>query len=127
MPLRIAIGSGRCADGVKSGDPNVRELCQCLTAKLATLQVEPAERLRSLEPTNAEHVRLSDREGILQTYRDDLGDGSCLIVIQGFVASWRFPRYFGGAGVGHMYAEGVVVSTGGTVVPADEKYLWEFR
>jgi len=41
--------------------------------------------------------------------------------------SWRFPRYFGPAGVGFMVAEGLVLNQIGTVAAAADDLLWEFR
>jgi hypothetical protein len=127
MPIRIAIGSGRCADGAKSGDASIRELCARLTERIAALRNQPATRLRELAPVNVEREKLGDREAVLTTYRDELGDGSIVVAVQGFVPSWRFPRYFGGAGIGHMYAEGLVASGDGVVSPANEQLLWQFR
>lgn len=124
---RIAIGSGRCADGARSGDASVRELCARLTERIAALRTQPAARLRELAPVNVEREKLGEREAVLITYRDELAGGSFLVAVQGFVPSWRFPKYFGGAGIGHMYAEGLVVSSEGVVSLANEQLLWQFR
>ena len=127
MAFRIAIGSCRCADGITSRNPLVRELCSRLLGRL--------ERLRSLDPEMLARLPtlLSDRERIdgrvvrFSTYRDKLESGDALIVVQGFLRSWRLPTYIGSAGVGYMYAEGILLEADGRITNPDEQLLWFYR
>jgi hypothetical protein len=71
--------------------------------------------------------RIEGRVVTFNTYRDKLESGDALIVVQGFLRSWRFPTYVGSAGVGYMYAEGILLSANGFITNPDEQLLWLFR
>ena len=123
MTFRIAIGSCRCADGVVSRNSFRRELCSRILARLDRLRSLTPEALASLPASSSEVERIGSRMATLTTYRDKLETGDSLVVVQGFLRSWRFPTYIGSAGVGYMYAEGVLVGPDGRVRDADEELL----
>lgn len=127
MGLRIAIGSCRCIDGLKSSNPKVTELCSRILARLDRLYVLPSDLLIALPETTTETERIGEQTVVLNTYCDKLETGGTLIVVQGFLPSWRFPKYFGPAGMGHMFAEGVLVTPNGQVTEPDEELLWFYR
>ena len=127
MGLRIAIGSCRCADGITSRNPLVRELCSRLVVRLERLRSLGSERLARLPALSTDKERIEGRVVRFNTYRDKLESGDALIVVQGFLRSWRFPTYIGSAGVGYMYAEGILLSANGLITNPDEQLLWLFR
>jgi hypothetical protein len=127
MPFRIAIGSCRCADGVQSRNPLVRELCSRIVTCLEQLRSSAPEVLGNLPGSSTNLERISGRQATLTTYRDTLQSGDALIVVQGFLRSWRFPTYIGSAGVGYMYAEGILVGANGQITEPDEELVWPFR
>ena len=127
MGLRIAIGSGRCSDLARSRNPNLREMCKRLLSRIEHLQALPPEALRSLPPCTSEHERIGSQVLSFNTYREHATSGDCLLVVQGFLPSWRFPHYFGPAGVGFIAAEGLVLSQAGALGNAPDALLWEFR
>jgi len=71
--------------------------------------------------------RIEGRQATLSTYHEKLETGDALIVVQGFMHSWRSPTYFGAAGVGYMYAEGIMLGPDGYLRELDEDSLWSFR
>ena len=127
MGLRLAVGSCRCADGALNKDSRVRELCSRIVARISVIRTLSPEYLVVIPMLRSEEERIEGSPVHLNTYRDQLPGGEHLIVVQGFLPSWRFPNYIGTSGVGHMYAEGVVVAPTGQVREAEEDYLWEFR
>ena len=127
MGFRIAIGSSRCADGIASRNPLRRELCARILARLDRLRLLTPEALAGLPALANDVERIEGRQVTLSTYQEKLKTGDALIVVQGFLHSWRFPTYFGAAGVGYMYAEGFMLDSDGRVRDPDEDLLWVFR
>ena len=127
MTFRIAIGSCRCADGITSRNTLVRELCSRLAGRLERLRSLGPEMLAKLPPVLTDRERINNRVVRFNTYRDKLESDDALIVVQGFLHSWRFPTYIGSAGVGYMYAEGILLRADGRVIEPDEQLLWFYR
>ena len=126
MGLRIAIGSGKCADHEHSRDPVVRGLCQELLSRLAQLQALTPEQLSRLPSESHELVQVGSQDASFSTYRDPIEAGGEIVVVQGFLPSWRHARYFGAAGVGLMLAEGFLLQPGGPIIAPDD-LLWGYR
>ncbi len=127
MGFRIAIGSGRCADGIASRNSLRRELCARILARLDRLRLLTPDALAGLPAFANDVERIEGRPVTLSTYQDKLETGDALIVVQGFLHSWRSPTYFGAAGVGYMYAEGIMLGPDGRLREPDEDSLWPFR
>ena len=127
MPFRLAIGSCGCAQGSQSRNVVVRELCSRVLARLERLRSFAPQALLNLPPLSTELERIHGRTARLHTYRQNLGSEKALIVVQVFLPSWRFPNYIGSGGVGHLYAEGIVVTGDGGISEAENKLLWAFR
>lgn len=123
----MAFGEGSCASGAKSRDARVRELCGRIKARVAALRIRPAEHLRLLPESSTEKERIDGRLIILNTYADPTPSGELIVVVQGFLPTWRFPNYIGIAGIGRMYAEGLVVSPQGGVRDAEGQDMWGYR
>ena len=127
MTFRIAIGSCRCVDGIASRNLLRRELCSRILARLDRLRSLTPGALADLPASSSDSERIDSQIATLNTYRDKLESGDALIVAQGFLRSWRFPTYIGFAGVGYMYAEGIVVGFDGRIREPEEDLLWLFR
>jgi hypothetical protein len=125
--LRIAIGACSCASHAHTRNPLLRELCRRILARLSALNAQSPETLSALPPSRQEFERIDSKDVWLATYRESLTPESNLVVVQGFLPSWRFPRYFGPAGVGHMVADGIVSCAGKPNKAAQDALLWEFR
>jgi hypothetical protein len=83
--------------------------------------------LLALPHSTVDLERIDGRTATLTTYRDELDAGDSLIVVQGFLRSWRFPSYIGSVGIGYMYAEGFIVGDSGGIREANEDLVWPFR
>ena len=127
MTFRVAIGSCRGADGVASRNSLRRELCSRILGRLDRLRSLTPDALASLPASSSDAERIDGRIATLNTYRDKLESGDALIIVQGFLGSWRFPTYIGSAGVGYMDAEGIVVGADGRIREPEEDLLWPFR
>src|SRR5688572_6054418 len=127
MSFRVAIGSCRCADGIKSPNSMVRDLCSRIVARLERLRSLSPDVLTALPAVTSDSEHIDARVLRLNTYRETLESGDTLVVVQGFLRSWRWPTYIGAAGVGYMYAEGILVGVDGNVRDPDEALLWMFR
>jgi hypothetical protein len=125
--MRIAIGSGKCSDLLGSRNPRLCELCSRILSRVERLGALSPSALTSLPESSSELERINSQVVSFTTYRETTESGDCLLVVQGFLPSWRFPRYFGPAGIGFMAAEGLVLNGAGTVALASDDLLWEFR
>ncbi|MFC7301100.1 hypothetical protein [Cognatiluteimonas weifangensis] len=125
--MRIAIGSGKCSDLSRSRNPKLRELCSRILSRVERLGALPLSALMSLPESSSELERINSQVVSFTTYREVTESGDCLLVVQGFLPSWQFPRYFGPAGIGFMVAEGLVLNQVGTLTLAPDDLLWEFR
>lgn len=105
----------------------MRELCTRLTVRLARLKALPPRVLATLPRIATDVERIGRRTVAIHTYRDTLETGDTLIVVQGFMRSWRFPNCIGAAGIGHMFAEGIMVRLDDTMCDAPDALLWAFR
>ena len=83
--------------------------------------------LAALPATRFESERIESRAVSFVTSREELPSQGTLVVVQGFLPSWRFPCYFGPAGIGFMVAEGLVSCVGKPHASAPDKLLWEYR
>ncbi len=127
MGFRLAFGDGCCSSGARSTDQNVRELCARIVARREALRSRPSEQLRSLPECQTERERVNGRLVVLNTYAARVPSGELLLVVQGFLPTWRFPNYIGVTRIGRMYAEGLVVATDGSVRDAEDDYMWGYR
>jgi hypothetical protein len=127
VSFRIAIGGCSCADGLKSRDPRKRELCARILQRIERLKFLTIDGLAALPSTQSESERIDGRHVALTTFLERLSSGAIIIIVQGFLPSWRFPTYVGTRGVGHIVAEGLVIDPSGAIHDADDQLLWEFR
>ncbi|MCA9233129.1 MAG: hypothetical protein KDA57_20955, partial [Planctomycetales bacterium] len=104
-----------------------RELCNRIIARMSALSALPGEELRRLPAETHEYERIDSRRVSFATYRSMQSKEAALVVVQGFLPSWRFPRYFGPLGVGFIVAEGLLVSDANQHVPATDDLLWDYR
>jgi hypothetical protein len=125
--MRVAIGTGKCSDLSRSRSPRLRELCSRILSRVERLGALSPSALMSLPESSFELERISSQVVSFTTYREATESGDCLLVVQGFLPSRRFPRYFGTSGIGFMVAEGLVLNRAGTVALAPDDLLWEFR
>jgi hypothetical protein len=114
MAIRIAIGSGQCASGLKSRNKTLRKLCGRVLDRLDGLRALSAEQLRDL-PESTELEWLEQKRVLINIFRESQQDSVVLVVVQGFFPTWWLPTYISADGVGHIFAEGVVVTPDGRV------------
>ena len=126
MGIRLAIGTGKCADYSDNGDPIVRELCSHLRSRVSYLRSLSVERLLSIPRQATEIEPIGSTRAAISTYRDPTEAGTELVVVQGFLPSWRHARYFGSVGVGLMLAEGLLLLEEG-VIDAPDSVMWGYR
>ena len=127
MGFRIAMGSGRCAELSSNSNSRVHELCSRILGRVAHLQALPAESLLALPSEATTTERIEAQIVSFTTYNEPLHEHDRLLVVQGFLPSWRYPRYFGPAGIGFMVAEGLVLHRDGSRTAAPDDLLWPFR
>ena len=95
--------------------------------RLEGLRALSAEQLRTLPSESTELEWLERKRVFINTFREPLENSVVLVVVQGFLPTWWLPTYISAEGVGHIFAEGVVVTPDGGVNTASDEYLWEFR
>ena len=126
--FRIAIGACSCASFARTRNRELQELCRRVLVRVSELNAKTPEELSALPSSSQEVESIASKSVWFGTYRDELpAERGSLIVVQGFLPSWRFPRYFGPAGIGFIVAEGLVACAGRPNEPAPDALLWEFR
>ncbi len=63
----------------------------------------------------------------LATYKLEVSGGEMLVVCQALVHTWSRPTYLSIGAVGRLYAEGVLLTSDGSVEPASDSLMWQFR
>ena len=53
--------------------------------------------------------------------------GGTLVVCQALVHTWSRPTFLSIGAVGRMYAEGLLLRHDGSVEPASDDLMWQFR
>ena len=123
--FRLAFG--RCSCGQPQSDPLRRAICDELLARLGMLRTRLSD-AGFLLPAYADEVQsIRGREVRFETIREDVSDQKVLIVVRAFVHSWRRPTWVSLSGVGHMFAEGLLVESDGQVADAPDELMWDFR
>lgn len=124
--FRLAFGNCSCREG-KAQHPVARAVCDSLLERLALLE-EQAKRERNAIPSEwIETQSIGAFEVEFAVVRRELGSDGTLVVVRAFVPTWRFPNYLGIGGVGHLRADGFILTADGTTRAAPPELLWDFR
>ena len=123
--FRISLGSASC-DGFERRPRDERVLCEYLLVKL--------QWLRSLSPTQLEQLReeefedylIDGKRALISVYREKI-DAGLLLVVQGFLPTWKFPTYFSISRVGKVFVEGLLLNSDGHLVRATSDDLLRYR
>ena len=127
MASAFRLAFGRCSCGEPQSDPLRRAICDELLARLGMLRKRLPNAGFQL-PAYADEVQsILGRDVRFETIREDLSDQDVLVVVRAFVHSWRRPTWVSLSGVGHMFAEGLLVKSNGQVVDAPDEVMWDFR
>jgi hypothetical protein len=123
--FRLAFG--RCSCREPQSDQLRRAICDELLARLGILRKRLSNACFQL-PAYADEVQtIQGREVRFETIHEDLPDQNMLVVVRAFVHSWRRPTWVSLSGVGHMFAEGLLVKSNGQVADAPDEVMWDFR
>jgi hypothetical protein len=105
----------------------VRELCSRILRRISELRELAPAALRDYSEAHERECLDNDHVAHFVISRQTLETGEFLVVVQGFVPSWRYPNFIGYAGIGHMYAEGLIVDEHGAVRNAQDEWMWGYR
>jgi hypothetical protein len=72
-------------------------------------------------------VNIQGHEVLFETIREELPDQKTLVVVRAFVRSWCHPTWVSLSGVGHMFADGLLVDANGQIADAPDEWMWDFR
>jgi hypothetical protein len=125
MTLRIAIG--RCDCQAPYRNAVEESVCKAIHERLtdwrnrlpADVDAVPAE---LFEGQIVEGCRVT-----FGTYKLGVSGGGTLVVCQALVHTWSRPTYLSIGAVGRMYAEGLLVTKDGSLEPASDDLVWQFR
>ena len=105
----------------------MQEMCRRIVARIDVLRRIQTPNAASIPSCETVKERIDGDLVVLTTFKTSLPSGEVLAVVQGFLPSWRFPRYFGPMGIGHVVADGIVFGSDGHIRTAEDEALWEFR
>lgn len=126
MSFRIAIGSASCNNSILRKNVYYNHVCKGIEARLHTLKNLTPEQLSGLDAGNDGVEKFSGKPVYFTLFKEKVKEGT-LFVVQGFVSTFKKPTYFSFKGVGHIVAEGIVVTPKGSVVEPKKEYLWRYR
>ena len=125
MSLRVAIGRCDCRKPYR--DPLQEKACSAIETRLAAWHARLPADLSAVPTVHWESELVEGHWITLGTQKRELALGATLVVCQALVHTWSRPTYLSLSAVGRAYAEGIVVSAGGTVEAAPDELMWEFR
>ena len=125
MSFRLAIG--RCDCRQPYVDRIQRDACEALQVVLETWSRRLPADLGALPAERSEVLDFNGRQITLETHKQVLTGGGTLVVFQVFLSTWRRPTYLSFGRVGRLYAEGLLISSDGSVQPAPDELMWDFR
>jgi hypothetical protein len=74
-----------------------------------------------------EKIEILKHKAEIGVIREELPDGSLLIVVRALVATWRWPTWLSLEVVGHVVSEGLVCSPAGEIRIAPRELMWGYR
>lgn len=123
--FRVALGPCTCK-AVASGDID-ESICRELLKRLTSLRSENAAVLGALPLYVEELCQVGDRDIRFETIREPVSQQDFLIVVRAFLSTWRRPTWLSFAGVGRLYADGIIVRSSGSIEDAPDELMWGFR
>lgn len=127
MPQSFRIGIGRCDCRKPYGNAIQEVACAAIRARLEKWRLRLPADLPSVPTEFHENEVVEGQPITFGTYKERLPDGGSLVVFQALVRTWSRPTLLSFGAVGRLYAEGLVVSTAGTVEMAPDELMWGYR
>lgn len=125
MSFRIALGACDCSEPY--ADKLEKVACGLLRSLLESWRGRLPDDLSSV-PTEAYAEEIVDGHTMtIGTHRHETENGDVLVVVQVLIHTWSKPTFFSLGAVGRMYAEGLIVASDGSITPAPDEELWDFR
>lgn len=125
MKFRIAIG--RC-DCQSPYDNAVEErVCKEIHERVANWRSRLPIDVAAVPTELFEEQIVEGCRVTFATYKLGIGGDGTLVVCQALVHTWSRPTYLSIGAVGRLYAEGLLLTSGGNVEPAPDDLMWQFR
>ncbi len=125
--MRFAIGGGSCRDHKwKCSDPR-SHMCKEILTRLEALREMTPKKLLAMPNHFTETKEIDGYEVEYSCWKQVFDSTLTLIVVQGAIATWRWPTYFSEHFVGHVLADGLIIKDGDTVEDAPDDILWHYR
>ena len=127
MPQSFRIGIGRCDCRSPYGNAIQKMACEAINARMESWRPRLPSDLSAVPAEFHETHVVDGRVITFGTYKEQLPSGGWLVVFQALVRTWSRPTLLSFGAVGRLYAEGLVVSTTGTVEVAPDELMWGYR
>jgi hypothetical protein len=125
MTFRIAIGRCDCEPPYHSAAEE--RACNVIREKLANWRSRLPADVDAVPVESFEEQFIEGRHVTFGTYKVGVSAGGTLIVCQALVHTWSRPTFLSIGAVGRMYAEGLLLTNDGSVEPASDDLIWQFR
>lgn len=126
ISLRISVGSASCKS-YSGNDPSLLAICSAVSGKIQYLKSQNRDQLDRWRETEMGELIIGDKIGMIIVYKTSISEEKDVIVVQGFLPTWRSPNYFSLGRVGRIFAEGFYVDTDGRIEDVEEDDLWSYR
>jgi hypothetical protein len=125
MTLRIAIG--RCDCQVPYRNALEECVCKVIHERLANWRTRLPADVAAIPTQLFEEQIVEGCRVTFGTYKLGVSGSGMLVVCQALIRTWSRPTYLSIGAVGRMYAEGLLVTNHGSVEPASDDLMWQFR
>ena len=125
--LRFAIGSCSFKQPSAWRGIGYQYLCDIVEAKLEQLKKLDRAKLIGLPKAQEENAWLDGSWIQIVIDHEKRDDGADLIVVGASRYSLRWPNYFSLYGVGHIVADGILISKAGEISDAPDSIMWAYR
>ena len=123
--FRVAIG--RCSCSEVQPDVMRRTVCDELMRRLNELRESGAGHIAKLPAYSEATEMLEGRPVRFETICEPYPNAEAIVVVRAFFKAWSRPTWVSFKGVGHMFANGLIVRTDGAIELAPDSALWEYR
>jgi hypothetical protein len=124
MGFRIA---GRCDCRTPYRSSIEEHVCKTIHETLASWRSRLPDDIAAVPTESFEELSVDGHHVTLGTLKRQVSTGRSLVVCQALVHTWWRAKFFSIGAVGRIYAEGLLVTDDGSVEPASDDLMWQFR
>lgn len=124
--FRISFGVASCKNYKNSCEIETK-ICREIINKIEKLKLLNIEQLLNFKDEEIEVKKIDKKKITFTLYKSPHPNEKAIIVTQAFYTTWLSPNYISFTNIGKIFAEGIVITTDGTMRDATDNELWDYR